>query len=1641
MSVLHRRPRLQFLEQRLAPATFTVNALGDANVGTANSGDIRYCLGKAANGDIVNFDATLFSTPQTINVSTQLVVGGNITINGPGSAFATLKNVAAAGATSRVVQVGPGWTVAISGLTITGGNLTTTNNGAGIESQAASLSLADCLITGNTTAEDGAGIAVTEDFGLLTLTDCTVSGNHATGSFSDGGGIYMAPESVLTLKNSTISSNDSAHNGGGVYFFLFGSYTVENSTISGNSTAGKGGAIYFYGDATTPIAIRNSTIAGNTAVISGGLYFNSFNSGIALSSTIIANNVGTPDDILGAGNVAGDNNLVFDSSGFSFTGSGNITGVNPMLDVLASNGGLTQTMALKAGSPAIDAGNNVASLSFDQRGIGFARLQGAKTDIGAYETASPIPVASLAAVGPIVTAGPTPDTVQVTYSDNIAIDVSSIGIGDIEIVAPNAATLSITGVTVDINTNGSPRVATYTFNVPGGGWDAADNGVYQVNILANQVADADAVPQFVPAGSLGKFSVAIATTYSVDVTTDVDNGNYGTGNLSFREALKLANDSPATNDTITFNPTVFATAQAIVLTGGQYNILDAVTINGPGAGKLTFDANNASRHFNIDVPGSSTNDVIISDITLTKGTVSNVNGGSILNSDENLTLSNVVLSKNTSTASGGAIAMTKTEAGLTIADSTLTQNASAGSAGNDLGGGALFVFGNSTVAIVRSTITGNISTNHAGGIYMFNGGILVVLESTLSGNSADRMGGAITSQSAGVGVINSTVTGNKASQGGGIRMNLNGNFIVNNSTIAGNTASFNGGGISIATTLITATISSSIVATNINANAPDIATPFGFIIGGGNNVIGISDQGNFTLSGTNKTGTGANPLDPLLGPLVNNGGLTLTMGLLAGSPAIDAGADNGYPFDQRGSGFPRKAGASADVGAFEGTINYPIAKFSTFGPVIAAGPTPNSLTITYSDNIGINVASIGVADVTILDPLANQLVITGASASPNTNGTPRTVTYTFTPPGGTWNVADNGAYTVQINANEIVDIDSTPLSVPAGIVGTFQVAVPITYRVDEATDIDDGNVATGFLSLREAVKLANTTNLGVADIIVFDTNVFKAGTKVTLGGTALGISDPLTIQGPGIGNLTLDGNATSRVFDINMTTAGTSVSISGMTITNGRVIDGAGGGIMNLNASLILTQVSVTANNAVASLDDGNGGGIAIVSPLASLTLVDCTLSNNVASGISAQGGGIHIQSDSVITILRSTISGNQAGEDGGAIYFYSGGTLSVTDSTISGNKANISAAGGGGGAAYLFGTVATIRNSTISGNSTNTGGFASNGGGIAALSNTTLSIQNSTVAFNTAGTVSGGGLFLGTGTIISSESTLVAKNTAILGPDIAGQLVAKFSLIGDDIGTTLLTGSANNIVNVDPLLSVLANNGGPTFTHALQPGSPALNTGNNPNNVSFDQRGSGFARLAGAAVDIGSFELQPPAKVSGLIINGGAVQRSRVTTVAISFDQHVTLSNAFQLLRQGDSKTVTLATALDDSGPGTVVTLTFTGGAVDGASLADGRYSLTVLASKVSNSNGSLDGNGNGVAQGSPADDYVFASADIPNLPTNIFRIFGDSDGDGTIAAVDFIQFRLSLGGTNPIFDFNENNSVDASDFVQFRLRFGGAI
>jgi len=178
------------------------------------------------------------------------------------------------------------------------------------------------------------------------------------------------------------------------------------------------------------------------------------------------------------------------------------------------------------------------------------------------------------------------------------------------------------------------------------------------------------------------------------------------------------------------------------------------------------------------------------------------------------------------------------------------------------------------------------------------------------------------------------------------------------------------------------------------------------------------------------------------------------------------------------------------------------------------------------------------------------------------------------------------------------------------------------------------------------------------------------------------------------------------------------------------------------------------------------------------------------------------------------------------------------------------------------------------------------------------------------------------------------------------------------------------------------------------------------------------------------------PTRVTGVAVNGGVAQRSRVNELKLSFDARVNLpanpADAFALQRQSDNAVVTLAAAVDNAGPGTAVTLTFTGGSVDNTSLADGRYTLTAFAVQVAG--GALDGDGDG----NPGDDFV-----LTGTPANgLFRLFGDNDGDGDVDAQDFGAFRAAFGGTgNLAFDFDGDGDVDAQDFGQFRARFGTGV
>jgi hypothetical protein len=213
--------------------------------------------------------------------------------------------------------------------------------------------------------------------GTLTITDSELSANSA----DIGGGIAVENGGPATLTGVAIVGNTAGGDGAG----LFNQFqtTVTNTTIAGNvvtQPAGEGGGADFEGPAT----LRNVTVAGNSAATAAGLRTVA---ALTLQNTIVVG----PCPAVGPGAIASAGNNLTDGTTCHLTGPGDLATASFGLGPLAANGGLTRTLALLPGSPAVDAANAGACAATDQRGA--PRPQGAGCDIGAYE-ATPVPPAT-----------------------------------------------------------------------------------------------------------------------------------------------------------------------------------------------------------------------------------------------------------------------------------------------------------------------------------------------------------------------------------------------------------------------------------------------------------------------------------------------------------------------------------------------------------------------------------------------------------------------------------------------------------------------------------------------------------------------------------------------------------------------------------------------------------------------------------------------------------------------------------------------------------------------------------------------------------------------------------------------------------------------------------------------------------------------------------------------------------------------------------------------------------------------------------------------------------------------------------------------------------------------------------------------
>ncbi len=251
------RPTLIALEERWLMSTFTVTDTADSGAGSL---PCEIALANSTAGaNTIDFDGTVFKTPQTITLTGSPIelsnTSGTETIVGPAEGVTV-----SGGGLSRVLQVDANVTASISGLTITGGSVN--GPGAGLANYGGTVTLTNCTVSGNS-ADSGGGV-YTNQYGTTTLDSCTVSGNSADGS---GGGVFDFL-GTTTLDNCTVSGN-SAENGGGLYDFV-GMTTLSGVSFSGNSAATGGGASIFFGTTT----LTNCAFSGDSASVSGGGLYN-----------------------------------------------------------------------------------------------------------------------------------------------------------------------------------------------------------------------------------------------------------------------------------------------------------------------------------------------------------------------------------------------------------------------------------------------------------------------------------------------------------------------------------------------------------------------------------------------------------------------------------------------------------------------------------------------------------------------------------------------------------------------------------------------------------------------------------------------------------------------------------------------------------------------------------------------------------------------------------------------------------------------------------------------------------------------------------------------------------------------------------------------------------------------------------------------------------------------------------------------------------------------------------------------------------------------------------------------------------------------------------------------------------------------
>ncbi len=800
--------------------------------------------------------------------------------------------------------------------------------------------------------------------------------------------------------------------------------------------------------------------------------------------------------------------------------------------------------------------------------------------------------------------------------------------------------------------------------------------------------------------------------------------------------------------------------------------------------------------------------------------------GAFVTANGTATFTDVTFSGNLADGRGGAVLSTGV---TTLADSQVVTN----QAGTHGGG----VAAARQLTLTNTVVSGNQAVQDGGGVYVFDGGSVTISESSVTENSAGRDGGGLFTTDTVAGTIDrSTIADNTAgNDGGGLVHRGVGNLSVTASTISGNTAGQNGGGL-VSGGPITA------LNTTISGNS---AAGFGG---------GVFNEGSGTFTATFVTLT-ANSADT--GGGIRNGSsftnVSLKNTIVAGNQAVTADPDL----------------SALDQNRLQ-SLGHNLIGDNTGATTAFPAGTPNA----NADLVGTAAAPI--------DPLLDALA---------DNGGP-TYTHALLFGSPARDAADNvGAPSSdQRGFGRIFDGDGDGLAVAD--IGAFESG----FIVNSFTDAPDTNPgdnvsadASGRSTLRAAIMEANA-HPGDDSIILgpgtYTLSVF--GRAEDAGATGdLDITDQtggLTIIGAGAGLTVIDAATIDRVFHV---LPGASLTLRGVTLVGGNEV--RGGAVLN-EGSLTLQDVTLSQN--LADFGGGLFNATGATAEVVQSTIGgpwNATSAQRLGNRARLQGGGVF--NEGTLTLDHTTVVGNWASAQGGGVY--NRGTALIVDSSIGAPSVgmdqygNVSESRGGGvfnagtGASdltILRTTVAnnwaaadgggvynedqlTIRNSTFSGN------FAvGNGGGLlnsdTSTAQGTATISLSTFVLNTVANL-GGGIANEGFQPVDINNTIVALNSAAAGAnDVRGGFASSgFNLIGDGDGAAgFVDGVNGDMVGttaspLTPMVGGLADNGGPTLTHALLPGSPAIDNGNNTGGLDdTDQRGAD--RPTDQTSDIGAYEV-----------------------------------------------------------------------------------------------------------------------------------------------------------------------------------------